>query len=226
MTLENDRLTMTDEGTLPGASGQPRSASGTASTAKAETTGTAEAARDVMQEVSDQVAATASTAKGELDQFVGRVKQELTDQGYAKEQQLATGMRTMSRQLSALADGRPEEAGNLANVLRDAQSRLQSYASSLETRGPRAMLDDVSAFARRRPGTFLVLAGVGGFVVGRLVRSGAAANGESASHVGYSGRSWSALTTRIAGTDAWDIGREAGGTGPDAAGMRTAVTAT
>jgi hypothetical protein len=44
----------------------------------------------------------------------------------------------------------------------------------MEQGGPQGVLDDVSRFARRRPGMFLAGAAGIGFVVGRLVRAGVA----------------------------------------------------
>ena len=44
--------------------------------------------------------------------------------------------------------------------------------SRLEDRGIEGVVDDVSRFARRRPGVFLLAAAGAGFVVGRFVRSG------------------------------------------------------
>jgi hypothetical protein len=91
----------------------------------------------------------------------------------------------LSRQLSALADGRREEAGRVGVIVDDAQQRLQSYAERLQDRGPQALLDDVTSFARRRPGVFLMGAVATGFMVGRLVRAGAAANKEQHTGNGY-----------------------------------------
>jgi hypothetical protein len=40
----------------------------------------------------------------------------------------------------------------------------------MDQRGVEGVLDDVRSFARRRPGVFLLGAGIAGFAVGRLVR--------------------------------------------------------
>ena len=48
------------------------------------------------------------------------------------------------------------------------------FANRLEMSGPQGLVDDVSSFARRRPGAFLLAAGVAGFAVGRIARAGAA----------------------------------------------------
>ena len=51
-------------------------------------------------------------------------------------------------------------------------------ASRMEQGGAQGVVDDVTRFARRRPGAFLAGAAGVGFVVGRLVRAGAASQRE------------------------------------------------
>jgi X-X-X-Leu-X-X-Gly heptad repeat protein len=186
MTIENDRPSAAHEsGDGPtGSSGSGSSAHvrEMASTAREET-GTiaataAEEGKHVMSEVSGQAASVASDAKQQVSNLVQQARDELRTQGEARGEQLASGMQTFADQLSALASGRPEQAGSLGSFVSDAQQRVQSYATSLQERGPRAVVDDLSSFARRRPGTFLLMAGVAGFAVGRLVRAGATASSD------------------------------------------------
>ena len=88
-------------------------------------------------------------------------------------------MRTLSDRLQALTDGRPDEAGPLNGYLDEARGRIAGLATRLDERGVEGVLSDVSRFAQRRPGLFLVAAAGAGFVAGRLVRSGArAVNGD------------------------------------------------
>jgi hypothetical protein len=147
------------------------------STAKAETAAVGqsakEAGREVMSEVSDQVSAVTDTAKEQINTFVNRARDELSTQGEARGEQLVSAIQSFSRQFDALMRGDSELAGELGTMARDAQRRVHSYASSLDARGPRALVDDVSSFARRRPIVFLAAAGAAGFAIGRLIRSGA-----------------------------------------------------
>jgi ElaB/YqjD/DUF883 family membrane-anchored ribosome-binding protein len=130
-----------------------------------------EAGQKVMSEVSDQASSVAGTAKQQVDTLLSRTREELSQQAEARGQQTISMVRTWSDQLQALAEGRPTSSGNMLSFVREAQERVQSYADSLERRGPRAFMDDVSSFARRRPVAFLMAAGFAGFAVGRLVRS-------------------------------------------------------
>jgi hypothetical protein len=84
----------------------------------------------------------------------------------------------LSDQLSALQQGRPSEAGPLAGYVEDARSRVTSLADRLESGGAAGLVEDVTAFARRRPGMFVAGAVVAGFLLGRLVRGGVASNSD------------------------------------------------
>jgi hypothetical protein len=148
---------------------------------KEQATGVAAGAVDRGKEVAGQASsaagAVAGEAKNQVQDLVHRTRGELMDQAESRGQQAASGLRTLSDQLSALGDGRSGEAGRLPEYLEQARTRVSSLAERLEQGGPQGVLDDVTAFARRRPGLFLVGAVGTGFLVGRLVRSGAAASG-------------------------------------------------
>ena len=180
-------MTIESETRIAGSSGDigepvPSQARQAASTAVQEASGVAhsaaDAVKDVAHETAAQTSAVTNTAKEQFGTFVDRAKDELRTQADDKGQQAASKLRTMSDQLSTLLEGRPEEAGEIRGFVSDAQQRLRSYAETLQQRGPQGLVDDITQFARRRPGMFLALAGVGGFAVGRLVRAGAAANSE------------------------------------------------
>jgi len=179
-----------------------REASNVASTA-------GESAKAVAQEASTQVKNVAQQAKTQLTGLMGQTKDEVRQQAQAKGEQAAGGLRTLSQQLEALANGRPEEAGQLTSYLDDARQRVMGFASSLEQRGPQGLLEDIARYARRKPGSFLLMAGAAGFFAGRLVRAGAAAsheNGDGAQRYG------SSYTTQFSGStqgqlqqpNAWD----------------------
>jgi hypothetical protein len=102
---------------------------------------------------------------------------ELKSQAEARTERATESLRAFSGQVRALAEGRPEEAGPLAGLAREAEERLSHVADRLETRGVDGMLDDVGQFARRRPLVFLAACAGAGFVLGRFVRAARADNG-------------------------------------------------
>jgi len=127
-------------------------ASGVASTAKEE-------AGSVVREVGTQVRDLVSQALRELSDQVGVHKGRVTD-----------GLRTAGDDLDGMTQGRTS-SGLASSLVSQASTRVSSAASWLETREPSDVLDEVRAFARRRPGTFIAAAAVAGVVVGRLTRS-------------------------------------------------------
>lgn len=137
-------------------------------------------ARDVAGEAATQARVVAGEAKRQVGNVIDQTRVELSKQADERTRQAAGGLRTLSDQVSALAAGRPDEAGPLAGYLEDAQSRVSTIADRLEQGGPQGLLDDVTDFARRRPIVFLAAAGAAGFVVGRLARAGRAVQQDAA----------------------------------------------
>lgn len=173
----------------------------------------ADAGREATSALSEQTAAVADTAKEQLSSFVSQARAEAAQQAQTQGQQVIRGLHTLTDELSALANGRPNEAGQVGKLVGDAEQRLQRYVSSLEARGPQGALDDVASFARRRPAMFLLGAGVAGFAIGRLVRAGAGANGNGHGTPQSSTQSagdWNAQTRQDRGmTPAYAAGQDA-----------------
>ncbi len=67
-----------------------------------------------------------------------------------------------------------ENPGVASDLARQAADRTGSVAGWLEGREPAAILDDLTSFARRKPGAFLAIAAGLGLVAGRLTRGLAA----------------------------------------------------
>ena len=78
---------------------------------------------------------------------------------------------------------------NAADAVYDAADRLYSLASDIDSRGLSAVLDDLQAFARRRPGAFLVGAAVAGFGIGRAVRASSGDDSQASAAPAVGGRS-------------------------------------
>jgi ElaB/YqjD/DUF883 family membrane-anchored ribosome-binding protein len=171
-----------DSGT--GTSGTPvkDAATDVAQTAKQEASQVAStaagSAKQVATEATTQAKAVAQQAKEQVTTLLDQTKGELRSTAEQKGQQAATGLRTFADQLRSLAEGQPTQAGQLQQYVQDAQQRVQSFATRLETEGPQALLQDATRFARQRPVVFLAAAAGAGFAIGRLVRAGAAASSE------------------------------------------------
>lgn len=140
--------------------------------AASEASHVTEAAKDQARQVKDEVA---TQARGLVDQ----AKSELRDQGRSQADHAAQAIRRVSDQADALAAGRVDEAGNVAEYVRRAGDQVRKVADRVDERGVDGMVDDVQNFARRRPGVFLLGCATAGFVTGRLLRGGAASSGGS-----------------------------------------------
>jgi len=136
-----------------------------------------EQAGDVMTTAREHGSDVVQTAKSETQQVVERTRGAVESEARQRTDELARTVRRFGEGLDAMAQGRPEEAGPVAGYVRDAASRVGDVAQRLETRGYDGLVQDVSGFARRRPGIFLASAGVLGFAVGRVLRSGGASAG-------------------------------------------------
>ena len=138
---------------------------------ESEASQVADAAKDQARQVKDEAAAQ---ARGLVDQ----AKTELRDQGRSQADQAARAIRRVGDQADALAEGRPQDAGAVADYVRQAGERVHDVADRIDERGVDGLLNDVQNFARRKPGVFLAGCAAAGFVAGRLIRGGAASGSD------------------------------------------------
>ena len=119
-------------------------------------------------------------AETQVTDAARRILDDLRTQAEDRTVRAAQGLHdTRPRRTRSLSPGRPEEAGNLADLAQSAGRHAQDFADRLDQRGVRGVTDDVSRFGRRHPMAFVGLALGAGFVVGRLVRTGAAVASEA-----------------------------------------------
>lgn len=128
----------------------------------------------VVGEAANQASAVVHQAKDQVHSLIGSVRSELGSEADTKGRQAAERLRSMTRQIEALEQGRPEEAEQLMRWIGTARERVVSMADKLEQGGPSAVARDTADFARRRPGAFLALAVAAGFAVGRAARAASA----------------------------------------------------
>jgi hypothetical protein len=171
--------------------------------------GTADAAQRVSQTAIQQVGAVASESGQQLRHLWGQAQDELNDQAAQQQQRAAAGIRVVGDQLASMARGASQQ-GVATDLARQAAVKAHHIAGWLEARDPEGVLYEVRRFARRRPGTFLAAALVGGLVAGRLARSFAAGD-DGASSDGSGWANSGALTSRNAALHSagmWAIGPE------------------
>ncbi len=164
---------------------QPTSASsGTRETAKEE-------AGKVAGTAKEQASRVAGTAKEETQRTVGEAKRqaqhllrqgqsELSSQAGAQQERLAGGLRSFSSELGRMAEG-AEEQGIATQVATWASHLADDAGRWLEERDPSSVMDEVRRYARRHPGTFMLVAAGLGLAVGRVARSLKDSAGEDSS---------------------------------------------
>ena len=160
-----------------------------ASTAQEQGRQVARAAARQSREVGTTAKEQAERVRGEVVEqgrtVVAEARGQVESQVHDQSRQLAERLARLGDEVRALKEGRPEDAetvrpyvADAADALYDAADRVYSLASDIDERGLNGVLDDIQAFARRRPGAFLLGAAVLGFGVGRAVKASSGENGE------------------------------------------------
>lgn len=150
-------------------------------------------AKEVAQDASDQAKRLASEAQDQARQVTADIKDhardvmdqtrgEVRQQAEQGTQRVAGNLSTLAEQLRAMREGRPEASGPLTGYADQAREKVEALARRLQDGGVDGVASDITAFARRRPGLFLLGCAGAGFAVGRMVRAGQATkNGDSPS---------------------------------------------
>lgn len=133
----------------------------TAGTAANEGAHVAGVARDEAQRV-------AAEAKSQASSLISETVSQVEDHSRTQRDRLVETLRGLGDDLDQMAS--QNSGGMAADLAREGASRARSVSSRLDGREPRELLDDVRAFARRKPGTFLLGALAAGVVAGRLTR--------------------------------------------------------
>ncbi|HEY5820939.1 MAG TPA: hypothetical protein VIT20_03110 [Propionibacteriaceae bacterium] len=142
---------------------EAKNAAGTAVEAGQQVAGTAKVeAKNVAAETTAQAKDLAKTAVSELSTQAG-----------AQQQKVATLVHSYAKELGSMASG-SQESGQLTDLTHQASAKAGEIGHWLENHEPRDLVRELTSFARRRPGAFLVGAAVAGVVVGRLTRNLAA----------------------------------------------------
>lgn len=125
--------------------------------------------KHVAEEAKLQGQEVVQEARRQVSSLVGQAQGVLTEQAGTQKDRAAVGVRTLSDEFVALANGN-SESGLAVDLAHSAGQKLDEVASWLETRDHNALLSDVQRYARRNPGTFLLLAAGAGMLAGRLTR--------------------------------------------------------
>jgi hypothetical protein len=145
----------------------------TAGTAREEVANVGQSARAAAGNVTSTAANQARNVVGETRQqavdLLGEARSQAREQAWGQQRKAAQSLHTLAGQLNEMA-ARNGDSGMATRLAEEAASRVSGVASWLDGREPDDLLKDVRDFARRRPGTFLLGAALGGVLAGRMTR--------------------------------------------------------
>jgi hypothetical protein len=163
-----------DGGVPTGSSTGSTSSTSTTDTAKEQAASVADDAkagtRHVAGVTKDEAGKVASEAKAQAQDLLAQTRDQLREQTGVQQERAAGSLRTLSDELRDMGD-KSESTGIASELVSQVSRRAGSAAEYLEGRDPGTLLQDVTDFARRRPGLFVGLAVVAGVAAGRLTRS-------------------------------------------------------
>ncbi len=133
------------------------------------TANAAEGGKQVAQEAKAQAGQVADVTRRHVSDLASQATSHLSQQAGVQQGRAATGVRSLADELAAMVAG-SQQNGAATDLAHSAAQRLGDVANWLEAREPQELLDDVRVYARRNPGTFLLLAAGAGLLAGRLTR--------------------------------------------------------
>jgi len=146
---------------------------GTAQQKAGEVAGTATSrAGDVASTAKEQALDVAAEAQRQARDLVGEFRGQIQQQTQTQRDRLVELLREFEDELQNMVDA-GGRSGTASEIVRQVADRLSGVRSYLE--GGANPMNDVRTFARRRPGTFLLVAAAAGVLAGRATRGAAAA---------------------------------------------------
>jgi hypothetical protein len=128
-----------------------------------------DAGKHVANVAGEQAGQVTSEATHQVKALVSQTRDELTAQAATQQQRVVQGLRSLGTELETMARG-SQNPGMATDLIAQVSERTNTVAAWLEQREPGHVLEEVTGFARRRPGAFLALAAGAGLLVGRLGR--------------------------------------------------------
>jgi hypothetical protein len=167
-----------------GATESESGSGGTVDVAKGQaaevTQGAKEAGQHVAGVAKDQAATVGAEAGRQAKDLISQAGSELSQQASQQQQRLAQGIRALSDELHKMTQPGEQASGPAVDLAKQGAQRGHDIASWLEQREPGELLTELTTFARRRPGAFLLLAAGAGLLAGRMTHGLKAAASDQA----------------------------------------------
>jgi hypothetical protein len=130
----------------------------------------AQAGGQVAQTTKEQAQSVAGEARQQARDLVGEARTQVREQAGGQKGRAVDGLRTLAGELDQMAQ-QGGQSGIATEVARQAAQRAHGLAEHLDRHEPTELLDQVRAYARRRPVAFLAGAAVLGVLAGRMTRN-------------------------------------------------------
>jgi len=159
-----------------------------------------EKAGQVAQTTKEQAQEVVAEATAQARNLAGELKTQVDEQAGTQRDRLVGQLRSVSDELTQMAQGGGAPQGGIAGELVDqVNTRVQDLAGFLDGKEPSDILAAVQSYARSKPGTFLIGSAIAGLVAGRLSRGVRAATKDDSD----SAQAWSSgyESTGYAATD-------------------------
>jgi hypothetical protein len=129
----------------------------------------ADAARQVAESVREKASDVTSDAREQTRRLAGQTRDELIAQAGQQKERATNSLRAVGDELRGMAEhGQSGLGTQLAQHGADFSDQVADF---LQKHEPGELLDEVRGYARRKPGTFLLVAAAAGVVAGRLTRA-------------------------------------------------------
>jgi hypothetical protein len=168
-----------------------------------------QAGGQVARTTKDQAANVVGEATQQARDLIGEARTQVGEQADAQKVRAVEGLRSLGDELHQMAD-QSGRSGLATEVARQAATRAHGLADHLDRYDPTELLDQVRAYARRRPAVFLTGAAVLGVLAGRLTRNLAS---DDSRPQALTGGSASAALPPVAGDEPDYLATDAGPTG-------------
>jgi hypothetical protein len=173
----------------------------------------AQAGSQVASTAADQAKQVTQETKRQAQDMLAQGRSQLQEQARTGQQKAGQGLAEIAQQLRTMVDGSEQTpSGPAADLVRQAGDKVEEIATWISDREPGDLVNEVRAFARRKPGVFLLGAALAGVVAGRLTTGVVAAHKDSATGGGtaqqpatgspYAADSYSTGTNYVADTAA------------------------
>jgi hypothetical protein len=130
----------------------------------------ADAGGQVAQTTKEQAQNVVGEAKQQARDLYGEARGQVRDQAGTQKGRVVDGLRSLADELDQMAQ-QGGQSGIATEVARQAAQRAHGLADHLDRHEPSDLLDQVRAYARRRPVAFLTGAAVLGVLAGRMTRN-------------------------------------------------------